>query len=76
MEELFKDIKISKFVESIGINYLESVKEFSSLDKITKKKIFNAIMDKIVIFDWDDAEDYEYLFEFLKDTLKEEKTVL
>jgi len=73
VEELFKDIKISKFVESIGINYLESVKEFSSLDKITKKKIFNAIMDKIVIFDWDDAEDYEYLFEFLKDTLKEEK---
>ena len=82
VKSLFKKevspINIPKFVDSILKFPIDrKVREFNILDEVTKKQIFNAIMDKISLLDWEEVKSYKGLFDFLKAALKmESNTVL
>ncbi len=70
-------VNIPKFIDSILDSSLEQkAREFSNFNEITKKQIFEAIMDKIALLDWKKVEIHKELFDFLKNTLKMETDIV
>jgi len=68
-----KPTNISKFVDSILKSPLDQkVREFNVFNEVTKKQIFDAIMDKISLLSWKEVEYYKGMFDFLEATLKME----
>jgi len=72
-----KDIgpNIRKFIESIyQLNQSKTLRAFNGFSLETKKRVFEAIFDRISLLDWNEIVANEALFDFVKDALKTESS--
>lgn len=70
-----EQIDISKFMDSIERSSLnEKVKEFKNFEDTVKIQVFETIMNKISLFDWEEFQADKSLFDFLRAALKAESS--
>jgi len=69
-------VSIPKFIDSITSSPLnQKLEEFNNFNETDKKRVYEAIMDRITLLSREEIETNKSLFEFLKATLKAETNI-